>query len=198
VDVKPVDVAQAIVDTLPDALCVASLGTAVSALRAASDDGPHYYFGASMGSALPLAMGVAEAVPDRPVVALLGDGELLMGANALWSVGAYQPGNLIAVVLADGLYSITGGQSLSRTTHFAEVANAIGGISGHRVSNATELVEELRRPGGPPRLIEAEVTEPAWPGPSPFVDPARVRIAFEDNVAGLTNGRVRALTSGQS
>ena len=62
---NPVDVAQAIVGTLPDALCVASLGTAVSALRAASDDGPHYYFGASMGSALATAMGIAEAVPER-------------------------------------------------------------------------------------------------------------------------------------
>ncbi|MGH3402216.1 MAG: thiamine pyrophosphate-dependent enzyme [Streptosporangiaceae bacterium] len=35
-----------------------------------------------MGSALAAAMGVAEAVPDRLVVALLGDGELLMGARA--------------------------------------------------------------------------------------------------------------------
>jgi thiamine pyrophosphate-dependent acetolactate synthase large subunit-like protein len=196
VDVKPVDVAQAIVDTLPDALCIASLGTAVSALRAASDDGPHYYFGASMGSALPMAMGVAEAVPERPVVALLGDGELLMGASVLWSMGAYEPRNLIAVVLSDGLYSITGGQSLSRSTRFAEVVEAIGGMSGHRVSNTTDLADLLRRPGGT-RLIEAEVSEPMWPGPSPFVDPARVRIAFEDNVAGINNGRVRALTSGE-
>ncbi len=194
---KPVEVAQAIVDTLPDALCIASLGTAVSALRVASDDGPHYYFGASMGSALPLAMGVAEALPERQVVALLGDGELLMGASALWSVAAYRPGNLVAVVLSDGLYSITGGQSLSQPPHFAEVAAAIGGISGYRASTAAELSDLLRRPSGP-LLIEAAVSEPAWPGPSPFVDPARVRVAFEDNVAGIANGRVRALTSGQS
>jgi thiamine pyrophosphate-dependent acetolactate synthase large subunit-like protein len=195
--VKPVEVARTIVETRPEALCVASLGTAVSALRVASDDGPHYYFGASMGSALPVAMGVAEAVPDRTVVALLGDGELLMGASVLWSVAAYQPANLIAVVLADGLYSITGGQSLSRTTHFAEVAEAIGGLAGSRAHTAAELADQLAADGGP-RLIEAVVTEPSWPGPSPFVDPARVRVAFEDNVAGLKVGRVRALTSGQS
>jgi thiamine pyrophosphate-dependent acetolactate synthase large subunit-like protein len=196
-DVKPVDVAQAIVDTLPDALCVASLGTAVSALRVASNDGPQYYFGAAMGSALAGAMGVAEAVPDRTVVALLGDGELLMGVNTLWSVSAYQPQNLIAVILADGLYSITGGQTLMPRGHFAEVVEAIGGIRGSRVSSSTELSARLLETGGP-RLIEAVVSEPSWPGPSPFVDPARVRVAFEDNVAGIRSGNVRALTSGQS
>lgn len=194
---NPVDVAQAIVGTLPDALCVASLGTAVSALRAASDDGPHYYFGASMGSALATAMGIAEAVPERTVVALLGDGELLMGASVLWSISAYQPRNLAAVVLADGRYSITGGQALTSATRFAEVAGAIGGIQARRASLPEELRAGLREPGGP-RLIEAEVSDPAWPGPSPFIDPARVRVAFEDNVAGISGGRVRALTSGQS
>jgi thiamine pyrophosphate-dependent acetolactate synthase large subunit-like protein len=195
VAVKQVDVARCIVETLPSALGVASLGTAVSALRVASADGPHYYFGASMGSALPTAMGIAEAVPGRTVVALLGDGELLMGANVLWSIGAYRPANLVTVVLADGRYSITGGQSLA-TTRFAAVAEAIG-IHGCRVGTEEELIDRLREPGGP-RLVEVEVSEPAWPGPSPFVDPARVRVAFEDNIAGLRPGRVRALTSGQS
>jgi thiamine pyrophosphate-dependent acetolactate synthase large subunit-like protein len=195
--VKPVDVAKSIIETLPDALGIASLGTAVSALRAASDDGPHFYLGASMGSALATALGVAEAVPDRLVVALLGDGELLMGASALWSVAAYQPKNLIAVVLVDGRYSITGGQPLSRATHFAEVVRAIGGIDGQHASTTEELVTHLRELPIRPRLIEAQVSEPAWPGPSPFVDPARVRIAFEDNIAGLPGGRVRALTSGE-
>ncbi len=194
---KPVDVARCIVETIPDVLGVAALGTAVSALRVASDDGPHYYFGASMGSALATAMGIAEAVPDRKVVALLGDGELLMGASVLWSVAHYRPANLTAVVLADGRYSITGGQSLGATTHFAEVVKAIGRVDGYRATTEAELVALLREPGGP-RLIEAEVSEPAWPGPSPFVDPARVRVAFEDNIAGLQVGSSRALTSGQS
>jgi phosphonopyruvate decarboxylase len=80
---------------------VSSLGTATSALRSASSDGAHLYLGASMGSALAAAMGVAEAVPGRLVAALLGDGELLMAASTLWSVAAYRPPNLIAVVLSD-------------------------------------------------------------------------------------------------
>jgi thiamine pyrophosphate-dependent acetolactate synthase large subunit-like protein len=178
--VKAADVALAIVETLPDALCVSSLGTATSALRSASHDGPHFYFGAAMGSALAGAMGVAEAVPDRLVVALLGDGELLMGASTLWSVSAYRPSNLVTVVLSDGRYAITGGQRLSSPPRFAEVAQSLGSIAGLRVSSDDDLrraLAQLQRPS----LIEVELAERAWPGPSPFVDPAKVRLAFAAN-----------------
>jgi thiamine pyrophosphate-dependent acetolactate synthase large subunit-like protein len=181
--VKATDVASAVVSTLPDALCVSSLGTATSALRSASSDGGHFYLGASMGSALAVAMGVADAVPERVVVALLGDGELLMGANTLWSVSAYRPKNLLAVVLSDGAYAITGGQNLSAPPHFVEVSAALGGIAGTRVDGEAELhraLLDLERPG----LIEVEVSERAWPGPSPFVDPATVRQQFAANIAG--------------
>ena len=178
--VRPADIAATIVLALPEAICVSSLGTATSALRFASADGPHLYLGASMGSALATAMGVAEAVPGRLVAALLGDGELLMGASTLWSVAAYRPPNLIAVVLSDDAYGITGGQPLSAPPRFAEVAQSLGGIAGRRVQDVDQLnaaLIQLPRPS----LIEAEVTDPAWPGPSPFVDPAAVRLAFTAN-----------------
>ncbi len=183
---RAADVAVAIVETLPGALCVSSLGTATSALRSASQDGPHFYFGAAMGSALAGAMGVAEAVRARLVVALLGDGELLMGASALWSVSAYRPTNLIAVVLSDGMYGITGGQQLSSATRFTEVAQSLGGITGLRVHDDDDLREalgQLRRPS----LIEVVIIDRSWPGPSPFVDPARVRLAFAENVARVAD-----------
>lgn len=180
---KAAEVALAVVETLPAALCVSSLGTATSAVRSVSGDGPHFYLGAAMGSALAAAMGVAEALPDRLVVAVVGDGELLMGASTLWSVSAYRPRNLITVVLCDGVYGITGGQQLSAPPRFAAVAQAMGGIAGVRARTELELRQaliELERPS----LIEAELTEQAWPGPSPFVDPAKVRLAF---AAGVTD-----------
>src|SRR5262245_35719610 len=137
-------------------MCVSSLGTATSALRSASGDGPHLYLGASMGSALAAAMGVAEAVPGRLIVALLGDGELLMGASTLWSVSAYRPPNLIVVVLSDDMYSITGRQPLSSPARFAQVAESLGGFAGLRVQDGHQLraaLIQLPRPS----LIEAEV-----------------------------------------
>lgn len=191
---KHVDVARIVLETLPDALCVASLGTAVSALRAASEDAPHYYFGAAMGSALMAAFGVAEAQPTRDVVALLGDGDFLMGASGLWSVAGYRPPNLTVVVLANGTYAITGGQSIPQPLKVAEVASALG-VVGARASTEESLssaLAALERPC----VIEAEISEYAWPGPSPFVDPARVRVAFEDRLAGVPVRSIQGLTSG--
>ena len=106
-------IVRTILGSTPDALVVSSLGTATSALRTVTGDGPHLYMGGSMGTALIAAVGVAEKQPGRRVVCLLGDGETLMGAGSLWSFAGIRPTNLLAVVLADGHYTITGGQPLS-------------------------------------------------------------------------------------
>ena len=123
---NPTGIAAAVLAAAPGALYVASLGTPTSALRAASDDGPHLYMGGSMGTALAAALGVADKRPERAVVALLGDGETLMGASALWSLAGLAPRNLLAVVLVDGHYTITGGQPLGVPDAFGAVAAALG------------------------------------------------------------------------
>src|SRR3954469_157185 len=145
----PTEVVRAVLAAAPDALYVASLGTPTSALRAASDDGPHLYLGGSMGVAVAVALGVAEKRPERAVVALAGDGEVLMGAGSLWSLAGRAPANLMVVVLADGHYSITGGQPLGVPGAFAEVAAALG-LHTAVATTPEEIaaqVATLRRPG---------------------------------------------------
>jgi thiamine pyrophosphate-dependent acetolactate synthase large subunit-like protein len=174
---NPTQAVSALLRASPDALVVASLGTATSALRAASGDGPHLYMGGAMGSALAAAVGVAGKRPERSVVALLGDGETLMGAGSLWSLAGIRPANLLAVVLADGHYTITGGQPLGVRGAFAEVARTLGLQAGAADSEAgiVRSVRELRCPA----LLEIRYDERTWPGPSPFVDPPVVRFRFE-------------------
>jgi thiamine pyrophosphate-dependent acetolactate synthase large subunit-like protein len=175
--VNPTDIVRAILAAAPDALVVASLGTPTSALRAASDDGPHLYLGGSMGTALAAAIGVAEKRSERPVLAILGDGETLMGANSLWTLAGIAPKNLLAIVLADGHYSITGGQTLGVPDVFAEVAQALGlpTATARTCDEVTEHVANLTRPA----LLEVRYEDRAWPGPSPFVDAPVVRWRFE-------------------
>jgi thiamine pyrophosphate-dependent acetolactate synthase large subunit-like protein len=62
--VKPAEAVAGALDETPDALFVSSLGTATSALRLASDDGPHLYLGGAMGCGLAVSLGVAEARRD--------------------------------------------------------------------------------------------------------------------------------------
>jgi thiamine pyrophosphate-dependent acetolactate synthase large subunit-like protein len=130
-----------------------------------------------MGTALAAALGVAEKRPERRVIALLGDGETLTGASSLWTLAGLAPRNLLAIVLVDGHYSITGG-ALGVPGVFAGVAQALGLATATARSPAevTEHVERLPRPG----LLEVHYEDRAWPGPSPFVDPPVVRWLFED------------------
>ena len=54
-----------------------------------------------LGFALPGTIGVRMALPDRPVVAVLGDGSSLYAIQALWSAARYRVGALF-LVMANG------------------------------------------------------------------------------------------------
>jgi len=58
-----------------------------------------------LGFALPAATGLRMARPDRPVVAIVGDGSSLYSIQALWSAGHYRAGVLF-VILSNGGYAI--------------------------------------------------------------------------------------------
>ena len=64
----------------------------------------------SMGLSIPIALGVAIAQPKRHVVALEGDGSLLMQLGCLATVAVQAPKNLTIVVWDNGVYQITGSQ----------------------------------------------------------------------------------------
>ncbi len=58
-----------------------------------------------LGFALAGATGVRMALPDRPVVAVVGDGSSLYGIQALWTAAHYRVGVLF-VILSNGGYAI--------------------------------------------------------------------------------------------
>jgi thiamine pyrophosphate-dependent acetolactate synthase large subunit-like protein len=182
VGVKPTEAVAAACDAAGDALFVSSLGTATSALRLVTDDGPHLYLGGAMGCGLPVALGVADARPDRPVVAVLGDGDLTMGAGALWSLSGMAPDNLLVLVLDDGRYSITGGQKIVAPEATAAVVGALPRVRSAQADSAVEVavaVASLPRPA----VVLARIDDPEWPGPSPFVDPPYVLRRFAARAA---------------
>lgn len=58
-----------------------------------------------LGFALPAAIGIRMARPERPVVAVVGDGSAMYSIQALWSAVHYRVGALF-VILANGGYAI--------------------------------------------------------------------------------------------
>ena len=70
----------------------------------------NFYMLGSMGLAVPIGMGVALAQPRRKVIALEGDGSILMQLGSLATVAARGQKNLAIVIMDNGAYQITGGQ----------------------------------------------------------------------------------------
>jgi benzoylformate decarboxylase len=58
-----------------------------------------------LGFAMPAAMGLKLACPERPVVAVVGDGSSLYSCQSLWSAQRYRAG-VLYVVLSNGGYAI--------------------------------------------------------------------------------------------
>ena len=61
--------------------------------------------GGAIGQGLPLALGAAIACPQRPVIALVGDGAAMYTLQALWSM-ARERTHVVAVVFNNRAYSI--------------------------------------------------------------------------------------------
>jgi thiamine pyrophosphate-dependent acetolactate synthase large subunit-like protein len=105
---------------------VAGIGNTHFDLWASGQRPANFYMLGSMGLAVPIALGVAVAQPERPVVCVEGDGSILMQLGALGTVATVAPPNLTVVVWDNGAYQITGGQQAMTSTTLDLVAVARG------------------------------------------------------------------------
>jgi thiamine pyrophosphate-dependent acetolactate synthase large subunit-like protein len=150
-------------------------------LWAAGHRPQNFYMLGSMGLAIPIALGVAIAQPHRQVIALEGDGSLLMMLGCLATVGTRQPANLTIVVMDNGAYEITGGQptASAQGADLAAIARGAGIARSTWAADETHfdslLDDALATPG--PHLIAARLTA-AKPAGQTERDPARIRDRF--------------------
>ncbi|MEK7715127.1 MAG: thiamine pyrophosphate-dependent enzyme, partial [candidate division NC10 bacterium] len=96
----------------PSDILVSCLGANARYLPHLTVPAPVFALCDSMGAAIPLALGMALQRPDRHVVALEGDGSLLMSPNVLATVAAARPPNLTTLLWVNGHYESSGGQPL--------------------------------------------------------------------------------------
>ena len=105
-----------------DEAVVAGIGNSNFDLFAAGHRPQNFYMLGSMGLACPIALGVALAQPGRGVIALEGDGSILMSLGCLATIATMRPRNLTIVIWDNGIYQITGKQA----TATAGVTDKIG------------------------------------------------------------------------
>ena len=129
-----------------------------------ADRPTHFYMIGSMGVAPAIGLGVALAKPNKKVIVLDGDGNVLMSMGTLATVGALKPKNFIHVVLDNEVYGSTGNQpTLSRVVRLDQVAKAAVYVHVERVREREDLVYELKDMLGKegPSFLLVKVTEQA-------------------------------------
>jgi thiamine pyrophosphate-dependent acetolactate synthase large subunit-like protein len=151
-----------------DALMVTGLGSSSYDLHAAGDDDRNFYLWGAMGGAAMTGLGVAMAQPDKHIIVLTGDGEMLMGIGALATIGVQQPKNLSIIVLDNGHYGETGMQASH--TQFGVDLPGIASASGLPVAMSVTNEAELDK------LIEAITAQQSGKGGAIF---ASIKVAAE-------------------
>jgi thiamine pyrophosphate-dependent acetolactate synthase large subunit-like protein len=80
-----------------------------------------------MGLPVSVGLGVALARPEKQVLTILGDGNLLMGLGSLSTTSFVQPSNLKILILDNGLYATTGHQrTTSGTLNYPALLDGFG------------------------------------------------------------------------
>jgi thiamine pyrophosphate-dependent acetolactate synthase large subunit-like protein len=174
------DLTKRMVAKLKDEAVIGGIGNANFDLWESGQRPQNFYMLGSMGLAIPIALGVAIAQPKRHVIALEGDGSLLMQLGCLATVAVQAPKNLTMIVWDNGIYQITGSQpTASETTaDLVAIARGAGLANSNWAADEDEFDRLLMRAlGGGPTLIAARID------PSPGVgatdrDPVRIRANF--------------------
>jgi thiamine pyrophosphate-dependent acetolactate synthase large subunit-like protein len=107
----------ALLEGTDDRLIVTGLGSAANDVAYITDFAPRAFtMDGVMGAAASVGLGVALARPEREVLVVTGDGELLMNVGTLATIAVKNPQNLRIIVLDNGLYGLTGGQETAAAT----------------------------------------------------------------------------------
>ncbi|MFL5069550.1 MAG: thiamine pyrophosphate-dependent enzyme [Xanthobacteraceae bacterium] len=176
-----------------DEAVVAGIGNTNFDLYAAGHRRQNFYMLGSMGLAVPIALGVAIAQPSRGVIALEGDGSILMSLGCLSTVAQLKPRNLTIIIIDNGIYQITGKQptTTQSTADIVEIARGCGIENSLWIRDEAhfeELIDRAFDDGGP-ILLAAKIDD--QPGDAKMVrDPALIRNRF---MKGLGTGRGGAL-----
>jgi thiamine pyrophosphate-dependent acetolactate synthase large subunit-like protein len=141
----------------------------------------NFYMLGSMGLAFPIALGVAIAQPTRRVIALEGDGSLLMQLGCLSTIASLAPKNLTLILMDNGIYQITGGQPTpaAGATDFVAVARGCG-LADSAWASDEEDVERLvdaALTAAKPVLIAARIDGKPGEGTT-HRDPVQIRERF--------------------
>ena len=171
-----------------DALVVPGLGAPTWDAAAAGDHPLTFQMWGAMGGTAMIALGLALAQRSRRVIALPGDGDMLMGIGSLATIGTQGPTNIVVAVIDNERYGETGMQEthtargvdlegIARASGFGETATV---YTMQELEAAMPLVYEAQGPV----FIDIKVTTDPVPNVLPPRDGAWLKHRFRQALLG--------------
>ncbi|MSQ51408.1 MAG: hypothetical protein EXR28_05930 [Betaproteobacteria bacterium] len=126
-----------------ETLTVTNLSSNARMWSALRGERPSFY-GLNMGLCLPFAVGLSLAFPKRRVLAIDGDGSLIIETSSLITAADVNPPNLVVVVFDNGNYTEMGETATSRRTDLEIMAKGAGMQRTITVRGIEEFEREAR------------------------------------------------------
>jgi thiamine pyrophosphate-dependent acetolactate synthase large subunit-like protein len=169
-------------------LVVCGLGLVSMDVAAAGDRPLNFHINGAMGAAASTGLGLALARPDRQVLVVTGDGELMMNVGALATIAAQRPRNLAIVVLDNEHLGATGFQR-SLTGHGADIAGiakASGFPDAITIRSKAEIAAAIKRvrSGEGPFLAVVKIGNERPRGAMPPWDGVELKTRFRKALPG--------------
>ena len=185
------DAVPALIGRHQDFLIVSGLAGTSRDVAALTGDGPHTYtMAGAMGGACMIGLGLALARPDRRVLVVTGDGELLMNVGALATIAVMNPPNLAILCVDNGHYGETGYQK-SHTSLGVDLEKIAAG-SGIKASRTVKIDRDLAdgarllREGNGTAFVLLRVKPTDPPAYKRNMDPSTCRNRFRAALIGAS------------
>jgi thiamine pyrophosphate-dependent acetolactate synthase large subunit-like protein len=184
---KRIEALRVLADESADLPVVVTCAATSRELAAVADRPNHLYLLDSMGLAGSVATGIALGLAGsrfERVVAIEGDGSLLMNPNVLPTGGYLRPANLLMVLLDNGVYGSTAGlPTYSAQIDLGDLA-AASGWQVLRADDPSTLRAQFRKALEGPAFLHVRIE----PGNAPDVpklleDPVIIGRRFQDWLA---------------
>lgn len=130
------------INSLKDLITIqlATTGKTGRELYEIEDAKNNFYMVGSMGFISSIGLGLSLTRKEKNIIAIDGDGAMLMHMGNLATNGYQSPSNMLHILLDNNVHDSTGGQStVSHNVNFVDVAASCGYVYSKYVHNLAEL-----------------------------------------------------------
>lgn len=184
---KRMDAIKLIAEQLEDELVICNIGFPSRELYAVKDSPHHFYMLGSMGMSSSIGLGLAMA-QKRKVVALDGDGSILMNLGSLVTIYNQDPKNYVLILLDNECYGSTGSQcTYASTVDLSEIARAVGFKNIFSFREDIDLTPVLKSEG--PVFVHVKVEPGNAAVPVIDMEPEEIKERFMDDIKNFKLSR---------